>query len=79
MTGVKAKKKMWSKGKVRDNLNNLILFDKATYDKLLNHLPNCKLITLAVVSERLKIPGSLARAALSELLSKGMIKLVSKH
>uniref|UniRef100_A0A8I5NRH3 40S ribosomal protein S25 n=1 Tax=Papio anubis TaxID=9555 RepID=A0A8I5NRH3_PAPAN len=33
----------------------------------------------AVVSERLKIRGSLARAALQELLSKGLIKLVSKH
>uniref|UniRef100_A0A2K6BE98 40S ribosomal protein S25 n=1 Tax=Macaca nemestrina TaxID=9545 RepID=A0A2K6BE98_MACNE len=56
---------MWSKGKVRDKLNKLVLFDKATYDKL------CK--------ERLKIRGSLARAALQELLSKGLIKLVSKH
>ena len=38
-----------------------------------------KVITPAVVSERLKIRGSLARAALQELLSKGLIKLVSKH
>nr|KAF6325609.1 ribosomal protein S25 [Myotis myotis] len=66
-SGGKAKKKKWSKGKVRDKLNNLVLFDKATYDKL------------SVVSERLKIRGSLARAALQELLSKGLIKLVSKH
>ncbi|GCB70090.1 hypothetical protein scyTo_0001192 [Scyliorhinus torazame] len=77
-TGGKAKKK-WSKGKVRDKLNNLILFDKATYDKLLKEVPNYKLITPAVVSERLKIRGSLARAALQELLAKGMIKLVCKH
>ncbi|KAI4542347.1 hypothetical protein MG293_007726 [Ovis ammon polii] len=33
-SGGKAKKKKWSKGKVRDKLNNLVLFDKATYDKL---------------------------------------------
>ncbi|KAJ1070078.1 hypothetical protein K5549_021717, partial [Capra hircus] len=51
-----------------------VLFDKATYDKL------CKeLITPAVVSESLKIRGSLARAALQQLLSKGLIKLLSKH
>ncbi|XP_050017404.1 40S ribosomal protein S25-like [Alexandromys fortis] len=68
-----------SKGKVRDKLNNLVLFDKATYDKLCKEVPNYKLITPAVVSERLKIRGSLARAALQELLSKGLIKLVSKH
>ena len=69
----------WSKGKVRDKLNNLVLFDKATYDKLCKEVPNYKLITPAVVSERLKIRGSLARAALQELLSKGLIKLVSKQ
>ncbi|MGH0176489.1 UNVERIFIED_CONTAM: hypothetical protein FKN15_072820 [Acipenser sinensis] len=68
---VKAKKKKWSKGKVRDKLNNLVLFDKATYDKLYKEVPNYKLITPAVVSERLKIRGSLARASLQELLNKG--------
>lgn len=31
--GGKAKKKKWSKGKVRDKLNNLVLFDKATLEK----------------------------------------------
>ena len=78
-SGGKAKKKKWSKGKVRDKLNNLVLFDKATYDKLCKEVPNYKLITPAVVSERLKIRGSLARAALQELLSKGLLKLGSKH
>uniref|UniRef100_A0A2K6A700 40S ribosomal protein S25 n=1 Tax=Mandrillus leucophaeus TaxID=9568 RepID=A0A2K6A700_MANLE len=61
-SGGKAKKKKWSKGKVRDKLNNLVLFDTATYDKLSKEVPNYKLITPAV-----------------ELLSKGLIKLVSKH
>ena len=40
---------------------------------------NYKLITPAVVSEQLRIRVSLARAALQELLSKGLIKLASKH
>ncbi|KAK7450082.1 hypothetical protein BaRGS_00039983 [Batillaria attramentaria] len=77
--GGKAKKKKWSKGKVRDKLNNLILFDKATYDKLLKEVPSYKLITPSVVSERLKVRGSLAKQALRELHSKGLIRLVSKH
>merc|ERR1712217_179564 len=77
--GGKAKKKKWSKGKVRDKLNNLILFDKATYDKLYKEVPSYKLITPSGVSERLKIRGSLARRALIELQSKGLIRLVSKH
>merc|ERR1712007_315212 len=78
-SGGKAKKKKWSKGKVRDKLNNLILFDNATYDKLYKEVPSYKLITPSVVSERLKVRGSLAKQALRELHSKGVIRLISKH
>merc|ERR1712136_75021 len=63
--GGKAKKKKWSKGKVRD--------------KLYKEVPAYKLITPAVVSERLKIRGSLARKALNELQQAGLIKQVVKH
>ena len=69
--GGKAKKKKWSKGKTRDKLNNLVLFDKATYDKLLKEVPTYKLITPSIVSERLKVRGSLARKALIELEKQG--------
>ncbi|KAK6635271.1 hypothetical protein RUM44_000522 [Polyplax serrata] len=78
-SGGKAKKKKWSKGKVRDKLNNQVLFDKATYEKLLKEVPTYKLITPSVVSERLKVRGSLARRALAELLQKGLVKQVIKH
>merc|ERR1719412_240743 len=78
-SGGKAKKKKWSKGKTRDKLNNLVLFDKATYDKLYKEVPTYKLITPAVVSERLKVRGSLARRALHELCEKGLIKQVVQH
>merc|ERR1711956_170505 len=78
-SGGKAKKKKWSKGKVRDKLNNLILFDKATYDKLYKEVPSYKLITPSVVSERLKVRGSLAKRALIELMEKGLIKQVVAH
>merc|ERR1719495_792178 len=77
--GGKAKKKKWSKGKSRDKLNNLVLFDKNTYDKLYKEVPTYKLITPSIVSERLKVRGSLARRALGELAGKGLIKLVSAH
>lgn len=69
--GGKAKKKKWSKGKVRDKLNNQVLFDKATYEKLYKEVPQYKLITPSVVSERLKVRGSLARRGLAELRDKG--------
>merc|ERR1711896_36264 len=77
--GGKAKKKKWSKGKTRDKLNNLVLFDKPTYDKLLKEVPTYKLITPSIVSERLKVCGSLARKALAELAQKGLIKQVVQH
>merc|ERR1712113_354663 len=77
--GGKAKKKKWSKGKTRDKLNNLVLFDKPTYDKLLKEVPTYKLNTPSIVSERLKVRGSLARKALLELCQKGLIKQVVQH
>merc|ERR1712092_64604 len=77
--GGKSKKKKWSKGKTRDKLNDLVLFDKATYDKLLKEVPTYKLITPSIVSERLKVRGSLARKALTELVQKGLIKQVVQH
>merc|ERR1712147_434640 len=75
----KAKKKKGSKGKSRDKLNNLVLFDKGTYDKLYKEVPTYKLITPSIVSERLKVRGSLARRALLELTEKGLIKQVVAH
>ena len=78
-SGGKAKGKKWFKGNVQGKLNNLVLFDKAPYDKRCKEVPNSNLITPAVVPERLRVQGVLARAALQELLRKGLIKLVSKH
>lgn len=69
----------WTKHKVWDKFHNLVLFVRATHGKLCKEVSDYKHITPAVVSERLKIHGSLARAALEELLSKGLIRLVSKH
>lgn len=64
---------------MRDKLNNLVLFDQATYDKFLKEVPSYKLITPSLVSERLKIRSSLAKKALLDVHSKGLIRLVEKH
>jgi len=77
--GGKAKKKKWSKSKGRDKLNNLVLFDKATYDKMYKEVPAYKLITPSIVSERMKVRGSLARKALIEMEEKGLIRAVVLH
>ena len=73
------KKKKWSKGKVKDKANNAVVFDKNTYDKLIKEVPTYKLISPSVLVDRLRINGSLARIAIRELVSKGLIKVVSTH
>jgi len=60
-------------------LNNLVLFDAATREKLENEVPSFRLITPSIISERLKINGSLARRALRYLESKGVIRVISRH
>lgn len=45
----------WSKGKQKEKVNNMVLFDKATYDKLLSEAPKYKLITPSILSDRLRV------------------------
>merc|ERR1712087_620146 len=72
----KKSKKKWSKGKSRDKLQNMCLFDKPTYDKVMKEVPNYKVIAPSIVSDRMKIRGSLARRAIKELHQLGKIKLL---
>uniref|UniRef100_I1K758 40S ribosomal protein S25 n=1 Tax=Glycine max TaxID=3847 RepID=I1K758_SOYBN len=53
--GGKQKKKKWSKGKQKEKVNNQVLFDQATYDKLLSEAPKYKLITPSILSDRLRV------------------------
>merc|ERR1711918_174430 len=78
-SGASAKKKKWSKGKVREKLNNAVCFDQNTYDRMMKEAATFKLVTPSAISERLKINGSLARRSIQELLKAGVIKLVDKH
>merc|ERR1719168_128861 len=76
----RSRKKKWSKGKVQEKLNNMVMFDKATYDKMMMKIPRAKLITPSIVSERLKVNGSVARSAIRHLEEKGLIVHVGdKH
>ncbi|GAB0495583.1 hypothetical protein MMPV_006885 [Pyropia vietnamensis] len=77
--GKGGKKKKWSKGKVKEKSENLVLFDEDTYEKLYKEVPKYKLITPSVLSERLRINGSLARQAIKELMAKDQIRMVSAH
>eukprot|EP00727_Mastigamoeba_balamuthi_P009746 m51a1_g5394 putative 40S ribosomal protein S25e (109) ;mRNA; r:41579-42092 len=72
-------KKKWSKSKVKEKLNNMVLLDKATLDKINKEVPQWKLITISLVSDRLKINGSLARHVIDDLVARGVIRPVVKH
>ena len=66
--GGKAKKKKWSKGKNKEKVNNAILFDKTSFEKMLSEVPKFKMITISILSDRLRINCSLARRALGVLV-----------
>ncbi|XP_023522962.1 40S ribosomal protein S25-2-like, partial [Cucurbita pepo subsp. pepo] len=53
--GGKQKKKKWSKGKQKEKVNNMVLFDQGTYDKLLSEVPKYKLITPSILSDRMRV------------------------
>jgi small subunit ribosomal protein S25e len=45
---------------------------------MVSAVPNYKLITIAIVSERLKVNGSVARVGIRHLEEEGLIKKVEK-
>eukprot|EP01025_Chloroclados_australasicus_P006341 TRINITY_DN1204_c0_g2_i1.p3 TRINITY_DN1204_c0_g2~~TRINITY_DN1204_c0_g2_i1.p3 ORF type:complete len:108 (-),score=15.31 TRINITY_DN1204_c0_g2_i1:270-593(-) len=75
----KGKKKKWSKNKMKEKVDNQVLFSQANFDKMLQEVPKYKTITPSILCDRLKVGGSLARAAIQHLVSEGMIKEVAKH
>ena len=64
---------------VKDKANHAVILDKATSDKLNKDVQSYRLITVAVLVDRLKINGSLARKALVDLEQRGVIKKVVGH
>jgi len=78
-SGGKGKKKKWSKGKTKEKVNALVLFDKPTYEKLMSEVPKYKMITPSILCDRLRMNGSLARKAIAMLMAQGTIRAVSKH
>lgn len=45
----------------------------------MKELPSYKVITPSIVADRLKVNGSLARQAIKELASKGLIRAIAIH
>nr|CCC89638.1 putative ribosomal protein S25 [Trypanosoma congolense IL3000] len=75
--GAKKAAKKWSKGRTREALQNAVMFDKDTMDKLVKEVPKYKVITPSIISDRLKISVSLAAKGLQHLCRQKLIQLVS--
>ncbi|TQN69775.1 40S ribosomal protein S25 [Colletotrichum shisoi] len=72
-------KRRRSKGKVKDKAQHAVILDKTTSDKLYKDVQSYRLVTVAVLVDRLKINGSLARRCLADLEEKGIIKPIVQH
>ncbi|KAJ3451132.1 40S ribosomal protein S25 [Anaeramoeba flamelloides] len=77
--GGKKKKKKWTQGKVQEKVIRTTYMDQETWDRLYKEVPNYKVITPGIVSDRMKISVSLARKAILELEKEKKIKPVIKH
>ncbi|KAL9939577.1 hypothetical protein V8E36_001394, partial [Tilletia maclaganii] len=73
------KKKKWSKGKVKDKAQNAVVLDRPLYDRILKEVPTFKMISQSTLVDRLKINGSIARAAIKHLEREGQIKRLVHH
>merc|ERR1711998_2550 len=69
----KGGKKKWSKGKVKDKLNNKVFMDEATDKAMRKDVTNMPLITISTLSEKYKIIGSLCRPLIKQFAAEGEI------
>merc|ERR1711982_60771 len=72
----KGKEKEVVKRKIRDKVDNKVLFGKDQYERFQNEVPKMKLITVSGVVEKLKISGGLAKRALADMEKEGKIREV---
>merc|ERR1719326_952583 len=71
--GAKGKKKSWTKTKVKEKLNNAVFLDEKQFERMVKEVPKILCVTRAVLIEKFKIGGSIARALIKELCKKNLI------
>merc|ERR1719453_1967685 len=74
----KAKKKSWTKVKVKDKLNNDVFLDEKRWAKIQTELPKILCITRGALCDKYKVNGSIARAMIKALAQQGTIKRVGE-
>ncbi|CCH45931.1 40S ribosomal protein S25 [Wickerhamomyces ciferrii] len=79
MAGGKKSKKKWSKGRVKDKAQHIVILDQEKYDKIVKDVPTFRYISVSVLVDRLKVGGSIARQAIQQLEREGQIKRISRH
>merc|ERR1712046_936 len=72
-------KKSWTKVKVKEKLNNAVLLEERQYEKLLKEVPKILCITRAMLCEKFKVGGSVARALIKDLADKGLITPIGQQ
>ena len=75
-SGAKAKKKSWTKVKVKEKLNNAVFLEEKQYERMIKEVPKILCITRAVLCEKFKVGGSIARALIKDLSRKQLIRPV---
>ena len=65
--GSKPKKKSWTKTKVKDKLNLACFIDSKLLERMEKELARNLLVTKAIISDKFKVNGSIARRVLREL------------
>merc|ERR1712151_1489608 len=71
--GGKTKKKSWTKTKVKEKLNNAVFLDDKQFERMLKEVPKILCVTRALLIEKFKIGGSIARALIKELAKRSLI------
>jgi small subunit ribosomal protein S25e len=74
--GAKAKKKSWTKVKVKEKANNAVFLEEKQYERMLKEVPKILCITRAILCEKFKVGGSIARALIKDLSKKNLIRPV---
>lgn len=75
-TAAKGKKKSWTKVKVKEKLNNAVFLEEKGYERMIKEVPKILCITRAILCEKFKVGGSVARALIKDLNKKQLIKPV---
>merc|ERR1711907_411747 len=66
-------KKSWTKVKVKEKLNNAVFLEEKQYERMVKEVPKILCITRAVLCEKFKVGGTVARGLLKDLSDKGLI------